>query len=169
MVLYLTFTCFSLVWLRMSMLLWSSLLREISTTGCISSPVKITVTRLVVRIITEHPVSFPLPQQLSSCSVLQLDKEILTYPWCSVLQSAPLRSGVMTYTDGAWAKLCLLCGKSFGSTSQLQRHFRIHTGERPFKCTLCEYRATLKHHLKVHIERKHRETVAAVPAVQGFP
>jgi len=50
---------------------------------------------------------------------------------------------------------CHLCPKTFGWTTDLKRHLLIHTGERPFKCTLCNATFTRnfllqKHKTKIH-------------------
>ncbi|KAK7084644.1 hypothetical protein SK128_005432 [Halocaridina rubra] len=46
---------------------------------------------------------------------------------------------------------CTLCTYKATKISNLQRHLRSHTGERPFACTLCPYATARKIHLETHM------------------
>lgn len=53
---------------------------------------------------------------------------------------------------------CLYCEKWFKRKSDLKRHIRVHTGERPYACVYCPYRATQKGDLNKHHLSQHRRS-----------
>ncbi|KAH3897436.1 hypothetical protein DPMN_021624 [Dreissena polymorpha] len=47
--------------------------------------------------------------------------------------------------------ICQYCSKPMSSNAALERHIRIHTGEKPFACTVCDHKANTKGNLKIHM------------------
>ncbi|XP_006899781.1 PREDICTED: zinc finger and BTB domain-containing protein 32 [Elephantulus edwardii] len=49
---------------------------------------------------------------------------------------------------------CLVCGKRFSLKHQMETHHRVHTGEKPFSCSLCPQRSrdfsAMTKHLRTH-------------------
>ncbi|XP_054911078.1 sal-like protein 3b isoform X2 [Poeciliopsis prolifica] len=52
---------------------------------------------------------------------------------------------------------CILCHRILSCQSALRMHYRVHTGERPFKCKVCSRAFTTKGNLKTHVS-VHTET-----------
>lgn len=64
------------------------------------------------------------------------------------VRSRPLSAGEKPYHcnwDG--------CGWKFARSDELTRHYRKHTGHRPFQCHLCDRAFSRSDHLALHMKR----------------
>lgn len=59
---------------------------------------------------------------------------------------------VLQHSRGNAPLNCAICNKSYRTPSKLQRHVRVHSGERPYICNLCGRRFTRSDHLKQHMK-----------------
>ena len=60
---------------------------------------------------------------------------------------------------------CSYCDKEFYDKAVLQRHIRIHTGEKPYKCKICNAAFSQSQLLPAHIKKVHGDMYAG----QTFP
>eukprot|EP00062_Callorhinchus_milii_P003130 gi/632940824/ref/XP_007885524.1/ PREDICTED: zinc finger protein 121-like [Callorhinchus milii] len=62
-------------------------------------------------------------------------------------------SEIKTYDDNSFMWECSVCGKSFSQSSSLNKHMRVHSGERPYKCVYCNKAFTASSILRTHIRQ----------------
>ncbi|RXG70502.1 Zinc finger protein [Armadillidium vulgare] len=70
-------------------------------------------------------------------------------------ESCTRASSIQNADGSSSEKSCPYCFKKFYFTSKLTEHLRTHTGERPYKCPHCQYRATQYGNLGRHIFHVH--------------
>ncbi|VEN38516.1 unnamed protein product [Callosobruchus maculatus] len=87
----------------------------------------------------------PPPPPLMSSALSSLTSSVLTSTSFS-----PLRLAVGPVA-GRGNTTCNLCFKTFACHSALEIHFRSHTKERPFKCTVCDRGFSTKGNMKQHM------------------
>ena len=94
-------------------------------------------------------------RHMNSCRIFH-NIHSITDKYCFSLSDIDLpRLTDKTYSP--W--ICRFCNKLFQSSWHLDRHIRIHTGERPFKCELCGKYFNRKDHLKEHNFAVHTKNI----------
>lgn len=54
---------------------------------------------------------------------------------------------------------CTVCSKRFATTDVMKVHIRTHTGEKPYKCTQCDKRFASNSQLAVHVKYHYKQKV----------
>ena len=65
---------------------------------------------------------------------------------------------------GVTMESCPITGCKYQTVykTNMKNHIRKHTGEKPYQCHLCSYRATQKVSLKLHLVRHHKSQASTL-------
>lgn len=55
--------------------------------------------------------------------------------------------------------VCYACSYSTYLSGNIKKHVYTHLGEKPFACTICEFKAVANNKLRIHIDRYHKDNL----------
>ena len=91
----------------------------------------------------------------------------------SFLNGLPFEEYIAKYRispdDPSKRYVCPFCRKEFYSRNDFRRHYMSHTGEKPFACKFCSFRATVGAKVRYHSFRVHPEQMVETQLDQVNP
>ena len=140
--------------------------------------------------VAEVSAQFPETEAVEASDVMERLElsglaQVYICPWCdSVFRSERERSDHLLSLHGievrddtgqsevtapnseARERQCHVCDKTFNKPSQLVRHMRVHTGERPYACLMCKKSFNQKNALQIHMKKHTGERPHVCPHCQ---
>ncbi|XP_018607851.1 zinc finger protein 711-like [Scleropages formosus] len=108
---------------------------------------------------TEYTRRYCEASPLSSNKLILRDKEPKLHKckYCDyeTAEQGLLNRHLLAVHSKNFAHVCVECAKGFRHPSELKKHMRTHTGEKPYQCPHCEFRCADQSNLKTHIKSKH--------------
>ncbi|XP_028315620.1 zinc finger protein 711 isoform X2 [Gouania willdenowi] len=108
---------------------------------------------------TEYTRRYHESSPLGSDKLIVKDREPKLYhcKYCEyeTAEQGLLNRHLLAVHSKNFAHVCVECAKGFRHPSELKKHMRTHTGEKPYHCPLCEFRCADQSNLKTHIKSKH--------------
>ena len=75
---------------------------------------------------------------------ITIEKLLIKHCWILLLQKGPVKLGSSLYQ-------CPYCLKVMERRTDIVKHIRIHTGEKPFVCPFCPHECAQKSNMEIHI------------------
>uniref|UniRef100_A0A8C7R582 Zinc finger protein 711 n=1 Tax=Oncorhynchus mykiss TaxID=8022 RepID=A0A8C7R582_ONCMY len=108
---------------------------------------------------TEYTRRYHEDSQLGSNKLILRDKESKLHhcKYCDyeTAEQGLLNRHLLAVHSRNFAHVCVECTKGFRHPSELKKHMRTHTGEKPYCCPHCDFRCADQSNLKTHIKSKH--------------